>query len=130
MIAHYDTLTNLWHKTAQGMLFAKEKDLDFVATIDTMLYDNVLSCDSMAFKFDMGRDLWLTRQRFTTLQRAYVDPVEWAAFMNRCQEIAEKGSRRGVVTQMFAHQHPRAAKKYKWGNCMMAWTFRGGGREQ
>jgi hypothetical protein len=29
---------------------------------------------------------------------------------------------------MFAHQHPRAAKKYKWGNCMMGWTFRGGGR--
>jgi hypothetical protein len=29
---------------------------------------------------------------------------------------------------MFANQHARAAKKYKWGNCMMAWTFRGGGK--
>lgn len=130
MIAHYDTLTDLWHKTAQGMLFAKREDLDFVASIDTMLYDNTLSCDSMAFKFDMGRDLWLTRQRFTTLQRAYVDPIEYAAFLGRCGEIAGGASRRGVVTQMFAHQHARAAKKYRWGNCMMAWTFRGGGREQ
>lgn len=128
MKANYETLTDLWHKTAQGMLFAKAKDLDFIATIDTMLYDNVLSCDSMAFKFDMGRDLWLTKQRFTTLQRAYVDPVEYAAFLDRASEIAAGASRRGVVTQMFAHQHPRAAKKYKWGNCMMGWTFRGGGK--
>jgi hypothetical protein len=130
VIAHYDTLTDLWHKTAQHMLFAKEKDLDFIASIDTMLYDNVLSCDSMKMKFDMGRDLWLTRARFTTLQRAYIDPVEYASFLDRCEQIAAGESRRGVITQMFAHQHPRAAKKYRWGNCMMAWTFRGGGREQ
>jgi hypothetical protein len=127
MIAHYKDLTDLWHKSAQGMLFAKEGDLDFVASIDTMLYDNVLSCDSMKFKFDLGTDLWLTRTRFTVLQRAYIDPVEYTSFLDRCQEIGEKASRRGVVTQMFAHRHPRAAKKYKWGNCMMAWTFRGGG---
>lgn len=130
MIANYPTLTELWHRTAQGMLFAKEKDLDFVASIDTMLYDNVLSCDSMKFKFDLGRDLWLTKTRFTVLQRAYIDPVEYASFLDRCQEIAASGSRRGVITQMFAHQHPRARKKYKWGNCMMAWTFRGGGRDE
>lgn len=130
MIRHYDTLTDLWHQTAQSMLFAQQSDLDFIASIDTMVYDNVLSCDSMAFKFDMGRDLWLTKQRFTTLQRAYIDREEYLAFLDRCAEIAATGHRRGVVTQMFARQHARAAKKYKWGNCMMGWTFRGGGREQ
>lgn len=128
MIAHYPTLTDLWHNTAQGMLFAKRKDLDFVASIDTMLYNNVLSCDSMKFKFDMGRDLWLTRSRFTVLQRAYIDPAELKLFLDRCEAIAGGESKRGVVTQMFARQHPRAAKKYRWGNCMLGWSYRGGGR--
>lgn len=130
MIAHYPTLTDLWHKTAQGMLFAKADDLDFIASIDTMQYGNALSCDSMSFKFDLGRDLWLTRSRFTVLQRAYIDAVEYASFLDRCAEIAKTGSRRGVITEMTARKHPRAEKKYKWGNCMLGWTFRGGGREQ
>lgn len=128
MIQNYKTLTDLWHETAQGMLFAPRKKLDFVASIDTMLYDNVLSCDSMKFKFDMGKDLWLTRARFTTLQRAYIDPVELESFLQRCTDIVSRESKRGVVTQMFAHQHARAAKKYRWGNCMLGWTFRGGGK--
>lgn len=139
MIKNYDTLTDLWHETAQGMLFAPRNKLDFVASIDTMLYDNVLSCDSMKFKFDMGRDLWLTKSRFTTLQRAYIDPDELLGytteagvyvpgFLDRCTDIIKKESRRGVVTQMFARQHARAAKKYRWGNCMLGWTFRGGGK--
>jgi hypothetical protein len=68
MIENYDTLTDLWHQSAQKMLFATRDELDFVASIDTMVYNNVLSCDSMKFDFDLGRDLWLTPARFTVLQ--------------------------------------------------------------
>jgi hypothetical protein len=130
LIRNFDTLTDLWHGTAQSMLFATRKELDYVASIDTMLYDNVLSCDSMKFKFDLGRDLWLTPTRFTVLQRAYINPTEYASFLDRCTEIARGEEKRGVVTQMFAHQHARAQKRYRWGNCMLGWTFRGGGKYQ
>lgn len=126
MIAHYDTLTDLWHQTAQGMLFSKKEQLDKVASIDTMIYDNVLSCDSMKFDFDLGRDLWLNKSRFTVLQRDYLDLYEYTKFLERCKDIGLGAAKRGVVTQMFAKQHARAAKKYRWGNCMMAWSFRGG----
>ena len=128
MVANYATLTDLWHKTAHQMLFAKEEELDFIASIDTMLYDNVLSCDSMSYKFDMGRDLWLTRARFTVLQRDYLDLYELEQFLDRCESIGLGEAKRGVVTQMFCKTHRRAAKKYRWGNCMMAFTFRGGNK--
>jgi hypothetical protein len=128
MIAHYDTLTSLWHKTAQSMLFAKREELDFVASIDTMIYDNVLSCDSMRFDFDLGRDLWLTKSRFTILQRDYLDLRELESFLDRCKSIGLGEAKRGVVTQMFAKQHLRRDKKYRWGNCMLGWSFRGGNK--
>lgn len=112
------------------MLFATKKELDFVASIDTMVYDNLLSCDSMAFDFDMGRDLWLTKGRFTILQRDYLDLYQLSMFLDRCEQIGLGEAKRGVVTQMFAKQHAMGAKKYRWGNCMMAWTFRGGNKHE
>jgi hypothetical protein len=128
VIAHYDTLTDLWHKTAQHMLFATRDELDFVASIDTMVYNNVLSCDSMKFDFDLGRDLWLTKSRFTILQRDYLDLQQLNSFLERCKSIGLGEAKRGVVTQMFAKQHAMRNKKYRWGNCMMAWSFRGGNK--
>ena len=76
MIYNYDTLTDLWHKSVWKMWRGTlEDDLDFVASIDTIAYDNLLSCDSMAYEFDLGRDLWLNKQRWTRLVRQYLDPL-------------------------------------------------------
>lgn len=127
-VAEYDTLTELWHGAAEAQILAKKKDLDFIASIDTMRYNNLLHCNSMEFDFDMGRDLWLNKQRFTVLQRDYLDQFELDEFLQRCEDIGLGEGKRGVITQMFARQHTRRAKKYRWGNCMMAWTFRGGNK--
>jgi hypothetical protein len=127
-VHNYDTLTNLWHKEMERQLFAKKKELDFVASIDTIRYDCLLSCDSMEFDFDAGRDLWLTKSRFTILQRDYLDLYQLEMFLRRCKEIGLGGAKRGVVTQLFAKQHKMSAKKYRWGNCMLGWDFRGGDR--
>lgn len=126
MIVNYKDLTTLWHKSASHMLMATRDELDAVSALDTMIYDNVLSCDSMAFDFDMGRDLWLTKARFTILQRDYLDLMELEAFLTRCKEIGLVEAKRGVITQMFCKSHARARKRYRWGNCMMAFTYRGG----
>lgn len=125
---HYDTLTDLWHNEAQGMLLAPRDELDYIASIDTIRYSNLLRCDSMEYDFDMGRDLWLTKSRFTVLQRDYLDLYNLESFLDRCEAIGLGEAKRGVVTQMFAKQHSMRAKKYRWGNCMMAWTYRGGDR--
>jgi hypothetical protein len=108
----------------------KAHELDFIASIDTMLYDNVLSCDSMAYDFDAGRDLWLTKSRFTVLQRDYLDLYDLETFLDRCESIGLGEAKRGVVTTMFCKQHKMSDKKYRWGNCMLAFTYRGGNRHE
>lgn len=127
-VHNYQTLTDLWHKEMERQLFAKRKELDFVASIDTIRYDCLLSCDSMEYDFDAGRDLWLTKSRFTILQRDYLDLYQLEMFLRRCKEIGLGEAKRGVVTQLFAKQHKMSAKKYRWGNCMLGWDFRGGDR--
>lgn len=126
MRVRYRTLTDLWHRSAHKMLFATHDDLDFVASIDTMIYDNVLTCDSMEYDFDAGRDLWLTKSRFTVLQRDYLDLYDLETFLDRCESIGLGEAKRGVVTTMFCKQHKSGPKKYRWGNCMLAFTYRGG----
>lgn len=121
-------MTELWHNTAQHMLFATRDEIDFVASADTIMYDNVLSCDSMKFDFDLGRDLWLNKSRWTILQRDYLDPAALDSFLKRCKEIGLGEAKRGVITTMHAKQHTMREKKYRWGNCMLAWTYRGGNK--
>lgn len=127
-VHNYETLTDLWHCEVERQLFATHRELDFVASIDTIRYDTLLSCDSMEFDFDAGRDLWLTKSRFTILQRDYLDLYQLEMFLKRCKEIGLGEAKRGVITQLFAKQHAMREKKYRWGNCMLGWDFRGGDR--
>ena len=127
MIHNYPTLTDLWHDSVRRMWRGTLENggIDFVASIDTIAYDNLLSAESMAFDLDMGRDLWLNRQRWTRLVRQYLDPSETARFLDRAAEIGLGEGKRGVVTVMPCASVRREAKKHRWGNCMAAFTFRG-----
>lgn len=127
---NYNTLTTLWHGEIERQLFAHKNELDFIASIDTMRYDQILATDSMQYDFDMGRDLWLMKGRFTVLQRDYLDLYQLEQFLKRCEEIGLGEAKRGVITQLFAKQHAMRDKKYRWGNCMLGWDFRGGHRYQ
>jgi hypothetical protein len=79
----------------------------------------------MAYDFDMGRDLWLTKTRWTVLLRQYLDPSEVARFLDKAVEVATGEGKRGVVTSMFCRNVTREAKKHRWGNCMSFFTWRG-----
>src|SRR5215471_4688957 len=133
MIEHYDTLSDLWRKTVWRMWRGTLDGggLDFVASIDTIAYDNLLSCDSMAYDLDLGRDLWLNRQRWTRLVRQYLDVSQTSGFIQRAAEIGLVEGKRGVVTVMPCAPVRREVKKHRWGNCMVGFTYRGlrnGGR--
>ena len=130
MVGNYHTLTDLWHQSMRRMWRGttgkgKGHDLDFVASIDTISYDNLLACESMAFDLDLGRDLWLNRSRWTRLVRQYLDPSETARFLDRATDIGLGEGKRGVVTQMSCAGVRREAKKHRWGNCMLGFTYRG-----
>lgn len=130
MIVSAPNLTSLWHGVAWHMLMAPADQIDKVTSSDTIVYDNVLTAHSMDFNFDAGRDLWLPASRFTKLKRDYIDPDELDSFLDRCEKIGRKDNNRGVVTQMQPAFHDRAVGKYQWGNCIIGYTFRGGGRHK
>jgi hypothetical protein len=127
MLAHYDTMSDLWRKTVRRMWRGTLENggIDFVASIDTVAYDNLLIADSMDFDIDLGRDLWLNRQRWTRLVRQYLDLSDTRAFIDRAADIGLGEGKRGVVTQMPCAAVRREAKKHRWGNCMLGFTYRG-----
>jgi hypothetical protein len=123
---HYDDLSTLWRSTIYDMWKGKlEFNLDCVGSADTISYDNVLSCDSMAFDLDMGRDLWLNKQRWTRLVRDYVEPKQLVQFIGKATELAQGQGAKGACTTMFSRDVERYSKRHRWGNCMLAWTYRG-----
>lgn len=129
--AVYPDLTALWHGAARKMLLGKNigtpgTPIDWLGSSETYTYSNVLRASSMAYDFDLGRDLSLNRSRFTTLVRAYLHPVDLNAFLNRAEDIGNRQAHRGVVTTMNTRQKEGKSGKYQWGPCMLAYTFRGG----
>lgn len=127
MIKNHATLSDLWRSSVERMWYGtlENKGIDFVASIDTIAYDNLLAAESMAFDIDMGRDLWLNKARWTRLVREYLDPSETRLFIDRAAEIALGEGKRGVVTNMHCASVQRANKKHRWGNCMMGFVYRG-----
>jgi hypothetical protein len=127
MLVNYPTLSDLWRKTTRRMWRGTLDNggLDFVASIDTIAYDNLLMADSMDFDIDLGRDLWLNKQRWTRLVRDYLDLEDTTSFIDRAADIGLGEGKRGVVTQMPCAVVPRRAKRHRWGNCMLGFTFRG-----
>ena len=130
--SHFDTMTDLWHDTVHSMLYGTIEGggIDYVAGIDVIRYGNRLVADSMAYDFDLGRDLWLNRSRWTVLCRQYLDRTELLRFLAHAEKIGNREGRRGVITNMFCNDVAREAKKHRWGNCMMAFTYRGHRKDQ
>jgi hypothetical protein len=127
VVKNHRDLTSLWHDSMRRMWRGTIENggIDFVASIDTISYDNLLACESMAFDLDLGRDLWLNRSRWTRLVRQYLDPSSTATFLDRAADIGLGEGKRGVVTQMPCASVRREAKKHRWGNCMLGFTYRG-----
>lgn len=118
-------LTDLWHDVTRWHLYRKEVDLEL--GIGTNLNNVILEADSMDFTFDL-REVWLNPQRWTRLTREYLDGPETTDFIRRSRIILEDKGRSGVITNMhFAHV-TRHDRKHKWGNCLLATTFRGSDR--
>lgn len=127
MIKNHRTMSDLWRDSVERMWRGTLDNggIDFVASIDTIAYDNLLAAESMAFDLDMGRDLWLNKSRWTRLVRQYLDPSETRRFVDRAAAIGTGEGKRGVVTSMHCASVTREAKKHRWGNCMLGYSFRG-----
>lgn len=125
--SHFPDMTHLWHDTVRSMVYGKKETgaIDYVAGIDVIRYGNRLVADSMAFEFDLGRDLWLNRTRWTVLVRQYLDLAELKRFTGNAAAIGLGEGKRGVITSMATNNVSRYKKKHRWGPCMNFFTYRG-----
>jgi len=130
VVKNHHTLSDLWRDSIWRMWRGTLENggLSIVGSADTIAYDNLLACESMAFDIDMGRDLWLNKQRWNRLVRQYLDPEETTRFISKAAELGRGEGAKGAVTTMFCHNVAREAKKHRWRNCMLGFTYRGDAR--
>lgn len=128
MILQAPSLSRLWRGSCDRMFFSTAEDGIHKGSSMTLLYDNDLRCHSMEFDLDVWEDLHLTKGRFPTLVRTYVNPDEFADFLVRCANVMKE---RGAVTKMTAIPHkPRGINRtkktgnYAHGGCILGWGFR------
>lgn len=126
-VSDFQTLTDLRHDLVQSMLFGTLDNggIDYIASIDCIRYGGVYRCDSLNYNFDVGRGLWLNRQRWTRLVRQYLDLGQLTGFLQRSADIGLGEGKRGVVTVMPVAQVRLERTKHRWGPCTSAWTYRG-----
>jgi hypothetical protein len=129
MIFLAPTLTEMWEQACDNMIFARKQDgRIFTGSSMTIAYDHQIKAESMEFEADVWKDLHLTKGRFPVLQRTYLDPGAFDAFVTRCHGAVKH---RGAVTSMPAVNHgPRGINRtkktgnYAHGPCIMGWAFR------
>ena len=120
-----DTPTQLWHDVTRWHLYKKEVDLEL--GIGTNLNNVILEAESMDYSFDL-QEVWLNPSRWTRLTREYLDGPETADFIRRSRIILDDKGRNGVITNVHFKGVKRSDRKHKWGNCLLAATFRGSDR--
>lgn len=130
MIKNHHTLSQLWRDSIWRMWRGTLDNggLSIVGSADTIAYDNLLACESMEFDLDMGRDLWLNKQRWTRLVRQYLDPIETERFIEHASQLSRGEGAKGACTSMFCQNVARESKKHRWGNCMLGFVYHGATR--
>ena len=99
---------------------------DEVLNIETHLFDVTISAETCELgELDLGKHLWLNKQRWSRLIREYVPADPLHRFIEQAFEIYSGNSRKGATANMMFRDPPRSAKKHRWGGCLMGATFRG-----
>lgn len=131
MYGKFPTLTSLWHGMSLRTMLTKPEEVGRLGGLTVATFDHLLHADSMQFNFDLGHDVWYTAHRFSALQGAYLPPADQVnEFIAKCIALEEKHGRRGSVTQLTCRVHGMKHKNYKWGNCMVGFTYRGSARHK
>lgn len=115
-------LTELWHDVVRWHL--EQDRVDLYLSIGTNMNNVSLQAESAEFDFNF-REVWLNSQRWTRLVREYIDPYDLTRFVQNARIIFNGKGKNGVITQMPFRPVARSDRKHKWGNCLLAATFRG-----
>lgn len=117
------TITQLIHETIRAHLDCPNPDV--VLNIETHLFNVTLQSATCQYDLDVGKNLWLNKQRWSRLIKEYFPREPWLRFLAQTQEILDGGARLGATANMMFRDPDRYEKKHRWGGCLMGATFRG-----
>lgn len=120
---HAKTLSSMMHTAIRAHMDCPTPDA--VLNIETHLFNVVLNAASAEYDLDVGRNLWLNKQRWSRLIKEYLPLEPWERFRSQCGEILAQHARLGATANMLFRDPDRYAKKHRWGGCLMGATFRG-----
>lgn len=99
--------------------------VDMVSSVDTHLLNVIAEADSFQWEFDL-RDAWLTKARFSTLIRQYINPDARENWLDTVEAKLSKRKRGTAVMRTNLVQKRGNANRpsRQWGSCMLAISFR------
>lgn len=129
------TLTNMHDKICSSLAYGAKDKMDLVTSVDVQKHNVLAIADSMDWDFDL-KDLWLTKSRWTTMIRQYINPIALDTWLNSC-EAKLRGRKRGVSVMRTNEVKQRTSPKRvtaegdngtrmwrTWGSCMLAIGYR------
>jgi hypothetical protein len=123
-----DTMTDLWSGLNDALIWATEDELVYFSSLDTMIGDGLGVANSAAMEMNIGRELWVTPSRWTTLIRQYVDPERLFQWLDSIRNISTY--KRGIAAMDMNVVKPTVvasnarANRRKHGGCMRMITYR------
>lgn len=121
-----ESMTSLHEKLCQTLVHSPPEKLDVISSVDVQIHDVMAEAMTMDWDFDL-KTMWLTKARWSTMVRQYLDPVEMEAFLEKItSKMGPKG--RGIAALRTNVVHSRGGVTNKetrrWGSCMLAITYK------
>lgn len=119
-------MTSLHEKLCQTLVHSPVDKLDLVTSVDVQIHDTMAEAMSMDWDFDL-RTMWLTKSRWSTMARQYIDPEQLEIFLEKITaKMGPKG--RGIAALRTNVVQSRGGTTNKetrrWGSCMLAITYK------
>lgn len=125
-----NTMTALHDDMVRSLVLATPDQLSTISGVDVSIHNVVGYAESMVWNFDM-KNYWLTKSRWTTMVRQYLDPDDVQAWLDKCStQIGKKG--RGIAVLRTRTVKPRGGaatghsnkETRRWGSCMLTISYK------
>lgn len=122
----YPDITALNKGLTRKMVYAKPEELDVINSMDFQLNNVMVKAESCEYDFRL-KDVWVTKNRWTSLVRQYLDPVALEGFLGQVGDKL-RGKKRGIAflrTQMVKRRTTASNNKEwrRWGSCMLGFSY-------
>jgi hypothetical protein len=123
-------MTALHDDMVKSLVLGTPDQLSTVSGVDVSIHNVVAYADRMVWDFDM-KNYWLTKSRWSTMVRQYLDPDDVQAWLDKCSTgIGRKG--RGIAVLRTRTVAPRGGaatghsnkETRRWGSCMLTISYK------